>query len=124
MFFMFRVWFDIFFLLLHFSNKDDLLSFIKSDGSPLVKLIKLVVINFSIWMIRHMKNYARFQDKIEVSRDILVIKDLTCLVENSFKVSMKNDMLDFNVIKFLFINTRSGKVLHPLLVRWKFPSPG
>jgi len=121
---MFRVWFDIFFLLLHFSNKDDLLSFIKSDGSPLVKLIKLVVINFSIWMIRHMKNYARFQDKIEVSRDILVIKDLTCLVENSFKVSMKNDMLDFNVIKFLFINTRSGKVLHPLLVRWKFPSPG
>jgi len=35
----------------HFSNKDDLLSFIKSDGSPLVKLIKLVVINFSIWML-------------------------------------------------------------------------
>ena len=32
----------------HFSNKDDLLSFIKSDGSPLVKLIKLVVITFSI----------------------------------------------------------------------------
>jgi len=28
-----------------------LLSFIKSDGSPLVKLIKLVVITFSIWMI-------------------------------------------------------------------------
>jgi len=35
----------------HFSNKDDLLSFIKSDGSPLVKLIKLVVITFSIWML-------------------------------------------------------------------------
>jgi len=35
----------------HFSNKDDLLSFIKSDGSPSVKLIKLAVIIFSIWMI-------------------------------------------------------------------------
>jgi len=30
----------------HFFNKDDLLSFIKSDGNPLVKLIKLVVITF------------------------------------------------------------------------------
>jgi len=37
---------------------------------------------------------------------------------------MKNDMLDFNVIKFFGINTRTGKVLRPLLVRWKFPSPG
>ena len=36
---------------------------------------------------------------------------LTCLVRNSSKVSMKNDMLDFNVIKFFGINTRSGKVL-------------
>jgi len=39
------------FLTSHFSNKDDLLYFIKSDGSPLVKLIKLVVITFCIWMI-------------------------------------------------------------------------
>jgi len=54
----------------HFSNKDDFLSFIKSDGSPLVKLIKLVVITFSIWMIWHMRNYAHFQDKIEVSRGL------------------------------------------------------
>ena len=46
----------------HFSNKDDLLSFSKSDGSPLVKLIKLAMITFSIW--RRMRNYARFQDKI------------------------------------------------------------
>jgi len=37
---------------------------------------------------------------------------------------MKNDMLDFNVIKFFGINTRSGKVLRPLHVRWEFPSPG
>jgi len=36
---------------------------------------------------------------------------------------MKNDMLDFNVIKFFGINTRSGKVLRPLPVRWEFPSP-
>jgi len=36
---------------------------------------------------------------------------------------MKNDMLDFNVIKFFGINTRSGKVLCPLPVRWEFPSP-
>jgi len=70
-----------------------------------------------------MQNYARFQDKIDVSRAILVIKDLTCLVGNSFKASMNNDMLDFNVIKFFGINTRIGKVLCPLLVRWEFPSP-
>jgi len=71
-----------------------------------------------------MRNYAHFQDKIEVSRTILVIKDLTCLVVNSSKTPMKNDMFDFNVLKFFGINTRTGKVLCHLLVRWKFPSPG
>jgi len=71
-----------------------------------------------------MRNCARFQDKIEVYRAISAIKDLTCLVGNSFKTLMKNDMLDFNVIKFFSINTRSGKVLRPLLVRREFPSPG
>jgi len=35
----FGVEFDRFFLLSHFSNKDDLLSFIKSNGNPLIKLI-------------------------------------------------------------------------------------
>jgi len=69
-----------------------------------------------------MRNYARFQDKIDVSRAILVIKYLTCLVGNSFKASIKNDMLDFNVIKFFGINTRTGKVLRPLPIRWEFPS--
>jgi len=44
-----------------------------------------------------MWNYA---DKIEVFRAISVIKNLTHLVDNSFKALMKNDMLDFNVIKF------------------------
>jgi len=71
-----------------------------------------------------MRNYARFQDNIDVSRDISVIKDLTCLVGNSSKASMKNYMLDFNVITFFGINTRIDKVLHPLLVRWEFPSLG
>ena len=37
---------------------------------------------------------------------------------------MKNDMLDFNVIKFFVINTHTGKVLHHLLVRWEFSSLG
>ena len=32
-------------------------------------------------------------------------------------------MLDFNVIKFFGINTRTDKVLHPLPVRWEFPLP-
>jgi len=41
-------WVRKIFLTSHFSNKDDLLVFIKSDGSPLVKLIKLVVVTFSI----------------------------------------------------------------------------
>jgi len=48
---------------------------------------------------------------------ISVIKDLTCLVEKSSKALMKNDMLDFNVIKFFGINTRSGEVLRPFPVR-------
>jgi len=46
-----RIWVRQIFPTSHFSNKDDLLSFFKSDGSPLVKLIKLVVITFSIWML-------------------------------------------------------------------------
>jgi len=64
-----------------------------------------------------MKNYARFQDKIVVSRAISVIKDFTCLVGNSSKALMKNDMLDSDVINFFGINTRSGKVFRHLLVR-------
>jgi len=44
-------WVRQIFLTSHFSNKDYILSFIKSDGSSLVKLIKLVVITFSLWMI-------------------------------------------------------------------------
>jgi len=108
---LFGVGFDRFFSISHFSNIDDFLSFIKNDGSPLVKLIKLVVINFSIRMIWRMRDYARFQDKIEVSMAISDIKYLTRLVRNSFKALMKNDMLDFNVIKFFYINTRTSKVL-------------
>ena len=96
----FWVGFDTFFLLIISLIRRILFLFIKSDGSPLVKLIKLAVITFSIWMIWRMRNYARFQDKIAVSRAILVIKDLTCIVSNSSKASMKNDMFDFNVIKF------------------------
>jgi len=71
-----------------------------------------------------MRNSTRFQDRIEVFRAISVIKDLTCLVGSSSKASIKNDILDFNVIKFFGINTRTGKVLRPLPVRWEFPSPG
>jgi len=112
------------FLVSHFSNKKDLLYFIKSGGSPLVKLPKLALVTFSIWMIWRMRNYTRFQDKIDVSRAISIIKDLTCLVKNLSKASMKNDMLDFNVIKFFCINNRTGKVLRPLPVRWEFPSLG
>jgi len=74
------------FLTSQFSNVDDLLSFIKSDGSPLVNLIKLVVITFSIWMIWRMRNYVKFHVKIDVSRAISVIKDLTCLVGNLSKI--------------------------------------
>jgi len=46
------------------------------------------------------------------------------LVGNLSKVSMKNNMLDFNIIKFFGINTCTGKVLHPLHVIWEFPTPG
>jgi len=95
------IWVQEIFPTSHFSNKDDLLSFIKSDGSPLVKLNKLAMIIFSI---------------CSISRAILVIKDLTCLVGNSSKASKKNDMLDFNVIKLFGINTCTGKVLCPLPV--------
>ena len=118
------IWVRQIFLTSHFSNRDDLLSFIKSDGSPLVKLIKLVVITFSIYIIWRMRNYARFQDKIDVSMAISVIKYLTCLVRGLSKASIKRDMLDFNVIKFFGINTSIGKVLHPFPIRWEFLSPG
>jgi len=68
-------------------------------------------------MIWRMRNFAHFQDKIEVSRAISIIKDLTCLMGNLSKASMKNDMLDFNLIKFFGIKTRTDKVLRPLPVR-------
>jgi len=71
-----------------------------------------------------MRNYVRFQDKIDVSRAISAIKDLTYLVGNSSKALMKNDMLGFNVIKFFGINTRTVKVFRPFPIKWKFPSPG
>ena len=45
-------------------------------------------------------------------------------MEKSSNASIKNDMMDFSVIKFFGINTHTGKVLRPLLVRWEFPSPG
>jgi len=51
-----------------------------------------------------MRNYVRFLDKIEVSWAISIIKDLTRVVGNSSKASMKNYMLDFNMIKFFGIN--------------------
>jgi len=40
-----------------------------------------------------MMNYATFLGKIGVYRAISIIKDLTYLVGNSSKASMKNDML-------------------------------
>jgi len=43
---------------------------------------------------------------------------------NSSKASMKNDMFDFNVIKHFGFNTRTGKVLRPLPVRWEFHPSG
>jgi len=42
---------------------------------------------------------------------------------NSSKASMDNNMLDFNVIKFFYINTRTG-ISRPLSVIWEFPLPG
>jgi len=45
-------------------------------------------------------------------------------VEKSSKASIKNDMMDFSVINFFGINTRTCKVLRPLSVIWEFPSPG
>jgi len=36
---------------------------------------------------------------------------------------MRNDMFDFKVFKFFGINTRSGKVLSHIPVRWEFLSP-
>jgi len=69
-----------------------------------------------------MRNYVRFQVKMDLSMTISTNKDFTYLVGNSCKSSIRNGMFDFNVLKFFGI--RSVKVLHPLLVRWEFPSLG
>jgi len=53
-----------------------------------------------LWRIR---NYTRFEDKIEVSKAISVVKDLTCLVGKSSKTSMKNDMMDFSVMVLILV---------------------
>ena len=84
----FRVGFDRFFSS-HFSNKDYLFYFIKNDASHLFKFLQLAVITISIWMIWHMRNYAIYQDKIDVSRAISVIKDLTCVWEIRLKLQRR-----------------------------------
>jgi len=68
-------------------------------------------------------NYARFQVKIDIFRVISIIKDLTCLVGNSSENFMRNNMFDFNVLKFFGINTCRGKVLSPFRVQLEFSSP-
>ena len=37
---------------------------------------------------------------------------------------IRNDMFDLNVFNFFGINTRNGKVLPSLIVRWEFPFLG
>ena len=64
-----------------------------------------------------MRNYARFQVKINFSRTIYTIKDFTCLLSNLSESYMTNDMFNFNLLKFFYINIHSEKVLHPLPVR-------
>ena len=61
------------------------------------------LITFSIWMLWRIRNYTRFEDKIEVSKAISVVKDLTCLVGKSSKTSMKNDMMDFSVMVLILV---------------------
>ena len=61
---------------------------------------------------------------MDLSRAISTIKDFTCLVNNSSKSFVKNDMFNFNVLKIFHINTRNDKVFHPLPVIWEFLSPG
>ena len=86
---------------------NDLNSFIKSYGSLLINLIKLlllkVMISFFIWMIWHMRNHVRFQVKIDLSKTISTIKDFSCLVCNSSKSFMKNDMILILVMAKSFI---------------------
>ena len=50
-----------------------------------------------------MRNYARFQVKIDVFGIISVIKDLICLVDNSSKSSMRNDMFDSMCLSFFLL---------------------
>ena len=68
-----------------------------------------------------MRNYVTFQVKIELSKVISTFKDFIFLVSNLSNSSMKNDMFNFFVLKFFDINTYR-KVLHPLPIRWEFPS--
>ena len=92
MFCVFGVGFDTFFLLMISLIRMFFFILLRVMVVRWLNLVKLAVITFSIWMIWRMRNYACFQDKIEVYRVILVIKDLTCLVDNSSKALMKNDM--------------------------------
>ena len=56
-----------------------------------------------------MRNYARFQVKIDLFKAISTIKDCICLVGNLSKSFMRNDMFDFKVLKLFDINTLSDK---------------
>ena len=81
----------------------DLISFIKSFGSPFKKLIKIVVVSFSVWMIWRRMNYSRFQQEINTHFSIDFIKNYIRMSCNSSNKSMYNDIFGFSILKFFGI---------------------
>jgi len=52
----------------------DIISFLSSTCGPLVKHIKLASIIFILWMIRRMRNHARFQQHIPWTLALIILK--------------------------------------------------
>jgi len=91
------------------------------EGSPLVNLVRLATITYSIWMIWRMRNHVRFQENISIFSATQTVKGFTIMTGNSSRKNMHNDIIEFYYLKFFYVTTRRQKEISPIQVTLEFP---
>ena len=81
----------------------DIIDFLMLVGSPLVNLVRLPTITYSVWMIWRMRNHVRFQENISICSAIQSVKGFIKMTGNSSKKYMLNDIVNFSYLKFFYI---------------------
>ena len=99
---------------------NDIIDFLMLAGSPLVNIVRLATITYSIWMIWRMRNHVRFHENISICSTIQTIKDFIKMTGNSSRKHMCNDIVHFSYLKFFYITTCSRKEISPIQVICEF----